>query len=95
MNNVINFNDHVKKVTDNVVNTEHVHVNDIADYRSIVLWLMDLGATPKLLKHSEDEYEFRVHRDSSEFTVTASDRYRACEIAVNAWIDLGSPEIWT
>ena len=94
MNNVINFNDHVKKVTDTVVNSEHVHVNDMADYRSIVLWLMDLGATPKLLKRAEADYEFRVHNDSSQFIVTADDRYKACETAVNAWIDLGSPEIW-
>lgn len=70
---------------------EKVSVKSIDDYRLTVLWLLDHGCEPNIYKRSKDVFRFHVNR-AGNFWEDDVDKCKACERAVNNWIQAGMPK---
>jgi len=81
----------IEKYSYGIFDVDKVSVKTLADYRLTVVWLMDQGCVPNLYKRSKNEYRFHVNRYGN-FWEDDSDRCKACERAVNNWIEAGMPK---
>lgn len=68
-----------------------IKVNSIEDYRDVMLWLFDQGCTPCVHNRGEHVTRFHVNRYGN-FWEDDESRLKACEKAVNSWIEAGMPK---
>jgi len=70
---------------------EKVKVEGMAEYRMVVLWLMEQGCNPDAYSRGPNVKRFHVNK-AGNFWADAETLPEACEEAVNNWIEAGMPK---
>jgi len=74
----------------------HVTVSTMEEYRDVTLWLMDQELNPKVTTITQNLKRFTIdHSPSHGYWAEADTMFKACELAVNAWIEDEYPDINT
>jgi len=68
-----------------------IKVNSIEDYRDTVLWLFEKGCEPSAYNRTDKIVRFHVTR-AGNFWEDGESLFKACERAVNNWIEAGMPK---